>query len=397
MAITLMPHQKKAVKELSNGKILWGGVGSGKSITALAYYFNKDNCGDIYVITTAKKRDSLEWEGDAANFGIGTSKDASLSGILTVDSWNNIAKYEKVKGSTFIFDEQRLVGSGAWVKSFYKIAKNNSWILLSATPGDTWMDYIPVFVANGFYKNATEFKREHVVYSPYSKYPRIDRFLGQQKLERLKVEILVEMPYLKHTTRHLEYVDVDYDVELFKLASVKRWNPYTEKPIKDAAELFAVMRRIVHTDPSRLAAIREIMNDHPRLIIFYNYNYELEILRGLNDTWSDLVPVAEWNGHRKNPIPDSENWIYLVQYTAGSEGWNCTSTDSMVFYSLPYSYRRFEQAQGRIDRLTTLYNLLTYFALVSDSPVDRAVRKSLANKKTFNEKVWMKDNYGGFD
>jgi hypothetical protein len=384
----LMPHQKKAVSELSNGKILWGGVGT--------YYAERDQCGDLYVITTAKKRDSLEWERDAAKYGIGPSEDGTVSGVLHIDSWNNISKYEKVKSCTFIFDEQRLVGSGAWVKSFYKIAKNNSWILLSATPGDTWLDYIPVFVANGFYKNATEFKREHVVYSPFSRYPRVDRFLGQDKLKRLKSEILVEMPYLKHTVRELTYVDVEYDVELFKLASVQRWNPYTDKPIKDVSELFSVMRRIVNTDPSRLAAIRRIMEEHPRLIVFYNYNYELEILRTLNDTWSDLIQIAEWNGSRKQEIPDSDNWVYLVQYQAGSEGWNCTATDAMAFYSLTYSYRRFEQAQGRIDRMTTLYNHLLYFALSSDSLVDRAVRKSLESKRTFNDKRFWKDNFGEF-
>lgn len=390
----LMPHQIKALHELSNGKILHGGVGTGKSITALAYYAETDTLGDIYVITTAKKRDSLEWESDAALYNIGTEHGKTLHGVLTVDSWNNIGKYEHIKDSTFIFDEQRLVGSGAWVKSFYKIAKNNSWLVLSATPGDTWLDYIPVFVANGFYKNATAFKREHVVYAPYSRYPKVERFLGENKLRKLKHDILVEMPYMKHTTRNLEYVNVDYNKKLLKVASVDRWNPYTDKPIKDAAELFATMRKIVNTDPSRLAAIRELMDHHPRLIIFYNYNYELEILRQLNDTWSDLVQVAEWNGHRKQPIPDSDCWAYLVQYTAGAEGWNCTSTDAMAFYSLNYSWRRFEQAQGRIDRMNTLYKSLSYFALVSDSIVDVAVQRSLANKKAFNERAWVREHYG---
>ena len=64
--IELMDHQKEPLEKLSNGKILNGGVGSGKSIVALAYYAQKDCNGDLIVITTAKTRDSLEWEGDAA-------------------------------------------------------------------------------------------------------------------------------------------------------------------------------------------------------------------------------------------------------------------------------------------------------------------------------------------
>ncbi len=392
MAVELMPHQRKALEKLSNGKVLWGGVGSGKSITALSYYMEKELIGDIYIITTAKKRDSLEWERDAAKLGIGTKEGATIAGVLTIDSWNNIGKYVNVEGAFFIFDEQRLVGSGAWVKSFYKIAKKNAWILLSATPGDTWLDYIPLFVANGFYKNATQFKRDHVVYSAFSRFPRIEKFVGTKKLERLRAEILVEMPYVYHTQRRHREVLVDYDEELFKRARKDRWNVFEDKPCRDGSELFAVLRRITWGDRSRLSAIRDLMDRHNRLIVFYNYNYELELLRELNNSWSDLYQVAEWNGHRKQPIPDSDNWVYLVQYTAGAEGWNCTSTDAMAFFSMPYSYRRYEQAQGRIDRLNTKFIDLWYYTLVSTSPIDKGVGRSLESKESFNELKWIREN-----
>lgn len=387
MAVKLRAHQKKAVDELSSGKILWAPVGVGKSLTAIAYYAEKDQYGDLYVITTAKKRDSLEWEHEAAKYGIGKTEDTTNYGKLVVDSWNNIGKYVSCRECTFILDEQRLVGSGKWVKSFYKIAKNNSWLVLTATPGDTWLDYAPVFIANGYYKNITAFKREHVVYAPFSRYPKIERFIGEKKLKRLKEEVLVEMPYLKHTEREMTYVEVDYDEDLMRLATVKRWNPYTDEPIVDAAELFSVMRRITNEDPSRLKAIKKLLKDHPRLIIFYNFNYELQMLRQLNKHYR----VAEWNGHKKEEIPDTEHWVYLVQYTAGAEGWNCTSTDAMAFYSLNYSYKRFEQAQGRIDRMNTLYKYLSYFALISTSTTDRAVLAALKEKKTFNERAYLRD------
>lgn len=395
--VELMEHQKEALEKLSSGKILYGGLGTGKSITALAYYVEKDCLGDLYIITTAKKRDTVEWEADAAKYGISTDGSISWYGKITVDSWQNIKKYEDIKDCTFIFDEQRLLNpTGAWVKSFYKIAKNNSWILLTATPGDTWIDFAPVFIANGFYKNITDFRRQHVVYSTRTRFPKIERYIGLKKLNRLRDEVLVTMPFLKHTVRDEQRVVVDYDEELLKSVMKHRWHPYEDRPIKDAAELFAVMRKIVYSDPSRLDAIRKIMEEHPRLIVFYNYNYELHILRTLNDTWSDFYTIAEWNGHRKEPIPDTDNWVYLVQYTAGAEGWNCTSTDSMAFYSLNYSYRRFEQAHGRIDRMNTLYKFLSYFVLTSESAVDRAVEKALKEKKDFNEKRWVREHFEGF-
>lgn len=379
--VDLYEHQLKAVEKLSNGSILWGGVGTGKSITAAAYYMKKEAPADVYVITTAKKRDSLDWEGEFAKFGIGKCKDGTVGGVLTVDSWNNIGRYKDVRGAFFVFDEQRLVGSGEWAKVFIDISKHNRWILLSATPGDTWMDYIPVFVANGFYRNRTEFKREHVVYNTYSKFPKVDRYTQVGRLVRYRNQILVEMPYVRHTVRVSKDVEVEFDRELFATALGKRWNVYESRPMKGVPELFHVLRRITASDPTRLTAVTTLLERHPRLIVFYNFDYELEMLRQL----SSLVTVSEWNGHNHQPVPATDSWVYLVQYTAGAEGWNCTATDAMVFYSLPYSYKLWHQAHGRIDRLNTPFSTLFYYSMKSGSVMDKAVAKALAEKQNFNE------------
>lgn len=381
----MAPHQKKAVAEMHDGCILWGGVGSGKSRAALAYYTLTEAHEDVYVITTAKKRDSLDWEDEAVKFGIGKERDATLYGTLTVDSWNNLYKYADVENAFFIFDEQRLVGKGKWAKSFLKLAKQNRWIMCSATPGDTWMDYIPVFIANGFYRNRTDFVSRHVIYKPFRNYSVVERYVGMAELIRNRNKILVHMPYAKHTIRKPETVWVEHDDEALKKAQVSRWNPFKDEPIRDIAELFGVMRRIVNTHPTRLEAVREKLETHPRLIVFYNFNYELDILRTVGDFFLPDVtlPIAEWNGQKHEEIPDTERWLYLVQYAAGSEGWNCTSTDATAFYSLPYSYKYFEQAHGRIDRLNTPYTDLFYSYLRSKAPIDHAMWRSLKSKKSF--------------
>ncbi|MET0786943.1 MAG: helicase-related protein [Paenisporosarcina sp.] len=384
----LMKHQIEAVDLLGNGKILYGGVGAGKSATAMAYYMKAEKPKDIYVITTAKKRDSLDWEGEGARFGIGTVPDATLAGVLVIDSWNNIGKYLDVENAFFIFDEQRLVGHGTWVKSFLKIARKNRWILLSATPGDVWLDYAPVFVANGWYDSIGAFKREHVVYAPYVKFPKILRYIGIGKLERLRNRILVEMPYIKHTERILNYLDVGYDKDLWNAVVRHRWHVYENRPLKDVSELFRVMRKIVNTDPSRLEMVKKLLTCHPKVIIFYNFNYELDILR----TLSDEIEIAEWNGHRKQPVPQSDSWVYLVQYNSGAEGWNCTETDAMILYSLTYSYKNFIQAQGRIDRIDTKYTYLYYYVLGSSAAIDVAVGRSLKGKKSFNERKFIQES-----
>ena len=398
--IQLYDYQKDAVKRMKNGCILCGGVGSGKSLTSLAYYFKQQggyfepyqkmkNPKDLYIITTARKRDTLEWEGELANFGLSTdTKSNGYSNQVVVDSWNNIKKYKEVHGAFFIFDEQRVVGSGTWVRSFLNIARKNEWILLSATPGDRWVDYIPVFVANGFYKNKTDFTREHIVYSRFTKYPKIDRYLGTGKLIQLRNSILVDMDFKRQTVSHHEDIYVKYDVGKYKNASKLRWDPFKNEPIRDASGLCYVWRRIVNEDESRQVALLEIFEKHPKMIIFYNFNYELDLLK---EVFGGIaVNIAEWNGHKHQPVPESKRWVYLVQYTAGAEGWNCISTDTIVFFSQNYSYKIMQQSAGRIDRLNTPFTDLYYYHLKSRSGIDLAISRALREKRNFNEGRFVK-------
>ena len=387
---------------MKNGCILCGGVGSGKSRTALAYYFHE--CGgdwkpsykrmtrprDLYIITTARKRDPLEWEGELPPFLLSRNPEDSIyEGMkIVVDSWNNIKKYKGVYGAFFIFDEQRLVGNGAWVKAFYDIARKNRWILLSATPGDTWSDYIPVFIANGFYKNKTQFINEHVIYSRFTKYPKIDRYINTGRLIKLRNQILVDMDFERKTISHHEDIYVRYDISKYKDVARNRWNPYKDAPIINASELCYVWRKIVNSDESRQLALLELYEKHPKMIIFYNFNYELDILKNLY--YGEGVEIAEWNGHKHQPIPSGKKWVYLVQYTAGAEGWNCIKTDTIVFYSQNYSYKVMQQSAGRIDRLNTPYMNLYYYHLKSRSGIDLAISKALKEKKTFNETRYVK-------
>lgn len=445
--LSLYDHQKKAIEQMRNGCILNGGVGSGKSRASLAYYF-KENGGDLYsekygpmteprdlyIITTAQKRDKLEWEAELVPFLLSTDPELNYyKNKIVVDSWNNIQKYSNVYGAFFIFDEQRLVGSGAWVKAFLKMAKRNKWILLSATPGDTWQDYIPVFVANGFYKSKTEFSNEHIVYNRFVSYPQVERYLNTGRLIKLRNAILIDMDFDRGTTPHHEDVYVRYNVSMYKDVCRTRTDPYNRgyipclatdegallvgldiskkdvtpimkgwdyepqkgdyvrlanAPIKNASGFCYTLRKIVNSDDSRMVAVMELLEKHPRLIIFYNFDYELELLKYID--YGPGVTVAEWNGHKHEPVPNTDSWVYLVQYTAGAEGWNCIKTDTIVFYSQNYSYKIMKQSAGRIDRLNTPYKDLYYYHLKTRSGIDLAISQSLSKKKKFNESRWVK-------
>ena len=399
----LRDYQADAVKRMFNGCVLNGGVGSGKSRTGLYYYF-KEHGGaiesgeytpmeeprDLYIITTARKRDTFEWEGELAHFLLST--DPKISGYpglrVVIDSWNNIKKYGNVYGAFFLFDEDRVTGNGVWVKTFLKIAKRNRWIILSATAGDTWADYIPVFIANGFYRNKSEFIDEHVVYSRYTKYPKIDRYLNTGKLIRYRDKLLIDMDFQRQTISHHEDVYCSYDTTLYKQVIRNRWDIYRDEPIQQASGLCYILRRIVNSDESRQVKLLELLENKPRAIIFYNFDYELDILKNLY--YGPKVKVAEWNGHKHEPVPETKRWVYLVQYTAGAEGWNCIKTDTIIFFSQNYSYKIMQQSAGRIDRLNTPYKDLYYYHLKSRSGIDLAISKAIASKKKFNESRWVK-------
>ena len=401
--ISLYDFQLEAVKKMHNGCILFGDVGSGKSRTSLAYYCMQQNRSgntivygkihqtveDLYIITTARKRDTFEWDSELANFRMSTNpeNDAFKHSVI-IDSWNNIHKYKDVKGAFFIFDEQRVVGRGEWVKSFLKITKANHWILLSATPGDKWEDYIPVFVANGFYKNRTQFYNEHVIWDPRVSFPKIRGYFNTNRLIRLRDRVLVQMDDQRTTIPHHEDVFVVYDISAYRELTRTRWNPWLEKPIETASELCYAWRKIVNSDDSRQIAVLEILEDHPKAIIFYNFDYELEILREIG--YEEGTEIAEWNGHKHDALPTGSKWVYLVQYTAGCEGWNCITTDTIIFFSQNYSYKVQHQAEGRINRLNTPYQDLYYYHLRSRSGIDLAIHRALMDKKTFNEGAFTK-------
>ena len=397
----LRDYQLEAIGKMKNGCILNGGVGSGKSLTSLSYYYLQNGGSleflsgkdyipmpnppkDLYIITTARKRDTFEWEGELSHFLLSTHDELNkYDNKVIVDSWNNIQKYKDVEDAFFIFDEQRVVGSGAWVKAFLKIAKKNQWILLSATPGDTWSDYIPVFIANGFYKNKTEFMREHAVFSRFSKYPKIEKYIGTGRLIRQRREILVDMKFERETVQHHYDIYVEYDNKLYKDVMKRRWDIWNDEPITNAGGLCYALRKIVNSHESRSTKLLELFETHQKMIVFYNFDYELEILKSLY--FGEGVIIAEWNGHKHEPTPTGNRWVYLVQYTAGAEGWNCITTDTIVFYSLNYSYKIMHQSAGRIDRLNTPYKDLHYYYLKSRSGIDLAIERALNDKRKFNE------------
>jgi hypothetical protein len=410
----LSEHQLEALALLRTGSILKGTVGSGKSRTAIAYFLQAE-CGwtmepfatvknpetkkQLLIITMAKKRDEHDWDYELAQFGI----PADIYGLsVIVDSWNNIKKYESFTGFA-IFDEQKVSGYGAWVKSFLKITKQCSgWILLSATPGDTWLDYIPVFIANGFYKNKTAFVAEHVIFDRYSKYPKVDKYLRENKLLYLRDHITVNMDFQRSIEKHEIELWCDYDRKAYDFIKKERKDPYERisrseetdgfiyKPIKNNSKFCFLLRRAAYDHESRIGDLRDVVDKHGKVIVFYNFRRELEIIRSAFE--NGHITIAEYNGRRHDSIPTTNKWIYLVQYNL-SEGWNCITSDCVVFFSSNYSWRTLEQCKGRIDRMNTPFSDLYYYHIWSDAPIEKAIKAANKRKEIFNERQFTGDHF----
>lgn len=407
--VNLRQFQHECVQALRSGKVLAAGVGAGKSIMALYWYVTKcctvrtshnangelfqimPGSPDLVIITTAKKRDNHEWDDELYRYALHQGENSKKMGRVhvTIDSWNNITKYVDTS-AVFIFDEQRAIGSGAWSKAFVRIARRNPWVMLSATPADTWSDWCPIFVADGFYRNRTEFFRRHAVYSRYTKYPRIDRWIDEDYLNRCRDRVLVTCEVPRETERVVHQLTCAYDKETVRKAMKTRWNPETEEPFLNATELCFYLRRVIDTDPTRLSYAAHVVRDHRKVIIFYTLRAELEQILKLEEVTG--VPVYQYNGGRHDDLPQGNSWVYAVQFQAGSEGWNCTSCNTVLYWSLPYSYKQAEQAAGRIDRLDTSYKTLNYYIMRSFAPLDLGIIRALRNKENFNASGFLRSS-----
>lgn len=406
--VKLFPYQEDALKRMHNGCILCGGTGTGKSITSLAYIYTKELHGsiklngkgewkppkvnkDIYIITVASKRDKGEWEDELCRFGLSTDISRSVNGIkVTIDSWNRIQHYKKVYGAVFIFDEDKVTGSGKWAKTFLYISRRNRWIILSATPGDKMIEYLYVFLANGFYKNKQEFIAKHVIRKPYVPYFDIQDYIRKPVLEKHRREVLVIMKRDTDISIVNHNIVCDYDRKKYKDVWARRWDIYEQKPIEETGKLLSLIRRVVNEDPDRVLKLKSVLAHQAKVIIFYNYNFELEILRKV---CSELhFTIGEHNGQKHTEVPNTKKWVYICQYNSAGEGWNCVTTNQMIFYSLSYSYKAMKQAAGRINRINTSFKELHYYILQSKAPIDVAILRALSQKRDFNERAFGKNS-----
>ena len=108
--------------------------------------------------------------------------------------------------------------------------------------------------------------RSHVIFNRFVKYPKVEAYIDTWKLTENRQKILVHMHYEKKTKHVIKLMYASYDESLYKFVSEKRWNVYTDKPIKNISELCYVWRKIVNDDKSREDIIGRIIEEKRKVI-----------------------------------------------------------------------------------------------------------------------------------
>lgn len=138
----------------------------------------------------------------------------------------------------------------------------------------------------------------------------------------------------------------------------------------------------------KLEAFRDLVEStNDRLIVFYNFNAELEKLWDIANECNK--PVSVVNGKERDTFnyTRDENSITFIQYQAGAMGLNLQKANRIIYYTPPLSSELFEQSKKRIHRIGQGKTCFYYY-LTCKGSVEEKIYKTLAMRKDFTDKLF---------
>ena len=425
----LFDYQQQIVDEkYEDSKALFMQMGTGKTFVSMAF-FEKSERAKLLVVCLATKVD--DWNRDltdelgldeVVSLNKGTKKNRELmeDAQYLVISFESSWRLDKelvawVDDDTYIIvdESHKIKNPSSKVGKFMRKlgAKTDYKTILTGTPqSNGYIDYYNQFHFLGYLDmNQTNFKKRYAITQmmQYGAGPIFQEIIGYRNTEELDEMIHNHSVFYD---RKLDDEELPDEIPVYfpsypKYRKISNDKVYEFKDgtleIYDTLGAGVMLQRQLASgyiskggntevlDKSKLDWMRDFLEGYDeRVVVFYNYNAELEQLKQLLERLDR--PYSEYNGHRKDlrAFQESSEGVVLANYGSASTGINdFVIASTMVMYSLTTSYIDFEQAKKRIDRIGQTKKPLFYF-LIMKGTIDARVYHSLQEGKDFDERMY---------
>lgn len=426
--IKLYLHQSKALAELKglNKCALYWDMGLGKTFGGSEKMMQLGAKVNLVICQKSKIRDWIEhFNTYYDNYIIydGTKKEClhrfldypyDEKQVLVINYELAFRRPElaKLKDFTLMLDESSLIQNENSKRSKFILKKlqPKNVILLSGTPTGgkyerLWSQLHLLgwnIKKKTFYNQYVDYHYEDnegfplMIIDGYKNEERLKRKMRQHGCHFLKTDEVFDLPEQIHQTIG---VQTTKDYRIFRkdcIVNTLVGDDYSEyiELIGDTTLTKMLYERQLcgQYNPAKLEAFRDLVEStNDRLIVFYNFNDELEKLSRI--AWENHRPVAVVNGKQKDLLPyeNAPDSITFIQYQAGAMGLNLQKANKIVYFTPPLSSELFEQSKKRIHRIGQEKTCFYYY-LTCKGSIEEKIYRTLAMRRDYTDKLFEESN-----
>lgn len=329
-------------------------------------------------------------------------RDAEAVMVINYDRIWRRPQLMELDDFALMFDESSLLQnkSSKRTKAAMKLAaRANELVLLSGTPVDGkyerlwtqlnmlgwpideklfWRQYVEseTTMCEGFpITKVTGYKNEE----------RLVRKMKELGCDFLKTDDVIDLP-----DQLFIRIDVPMSEHYRKFAKVNIITAFGRDFVGDTVlgDLTAKRQLAAAYSPAKLEAFGDLLDGtSKRLVVFYNFDVELEGLTAELENRHRPYGVLNGKAHDLSPFFDTDDGVALIQYQSGAMGVNLQQADTCVYFSPPLASSLFEQSKKRIHRVGQ-DKPCTYYELVSKGTVEEKIYDTLAMRRDYTEKLF---------
>lgn len=383
--INLYSYQEEYFKHVKPNYIYDMDTGTGKTIMGLHHHQTYFKDKPLLIVAPASKINEGGWQRTIDEHYPNIEYDTCTYNMLG-------KKWSQYKDWFVIFDEcHRLKNScGVWGKAGYNLTKISAgFILLSATAiPNGWEDSINYFKMFGLAKNKTQFIRNEAITTMDYGYMEILGWKNENKLKNM----------WKSISRHLskdEATDLPplvFENVYFKASAtyktIKKDRIYNDVLYDNQMKLRHGLRLNTNLK-NKIEYIKDFVDStNDNIIIFYNYDEELKLLKENIDKKTYLCNGSIKDYPKKSEWDSIKNTVTLANYKSGSEAVEFTYANIIVYFSPTESYTEYYQSYGRCYR-NGQTKKVTAYKFITDNTIEADIYKALDSKQDFNINLWL--------